>query len=133
MNIAPREAGDRIPDADLPTAEAVGRWSLGSELEVSAESTEHASRVDDLTRRFQANPDDQAVATELAGLLESLGRSHELLALLSARLDDAAPDERAGLVPRVRATLERLADGAERAGRSEEASLYRSAFEALAR
>jgi hypothetical protein len=87
--------------------------------------------VEDLTRRFQANPDDQAVATELSGLLESLGRSHELLALLSARLDDAAPDERAGLVPRVRATLERLADGAERAGRSEEASLYRSALDAL--
>lgn len=128
---APRQAADRISDVDPPAPEALSRWSLGAEPEVSTESAEHASRVEDLIRRFQANPDDHAVATELSGLLESLGRSHELLALLSARLDDAAPDERAGLVPRVRATLERLADGAERAGRSEEASLYRSALGAL--
>jgi len=67
----------------------------------------------------------------LASLLESLGRSHELLALLSARLDDAAPDERVALVPRVRLALERLAGNAESAGRTGEAELYRSALDAL--
>lgn len=97
----------------------------------SVGDSEVSSRVEELTRRFQANPDDLEVANELSGLLESLGRSHELLALLIARLDDAAPDERATLVPRVRATLERLAVGAESAGRSGEASLYRSALDAL--
>jgi hypothetical protein len=107
------------------------RWNLDPEASGSDESPEQASRVEDLTRRFQANPDDQAVATELSSLLESLGRSHELLALLSARLDDAAPDERTALVPRVRAALERLAAGAEAAGRTGEASLYRSALDAL--
>ncbi len=107
------------------------RWSLEPEASLSDETPEQASRVEDLTRRFQANPDDQTVATELSSLLESLGRSHELLALLSARLDDAAPDERAALVPRVKAALERLAAGAESAGRLGEASLYRSALDAL--
>jgi tetratricopeptide (TPR) repeat protein len=107
------------------------RWNLDPERSMSDESPEQASRVEDLTRRFQANPDDQEVATELSSLLESLGRSHELLALLSARLDDAAPDERAALMPRVKAALERLAAGAESAGRTGEASLYRSALDAL--
>jgi hypothetical protein len=53
------------------------------------------------------------------------------LALLSARLEDAPPAERDVLVPRVRATLERLAAVAEEAGRAGEASLYRDAIRAL--
>jgi cellulose synthase operon protein C len=118
-------------EAPLAGAPAGFRLSLDPEPQASSGNAEVAARAEELTRRFQANPDDLDVANELSGLLELLGRSHELLAMLSARLDDAAPEERAELVPRVRATLERLAIGAESGGRSGEASLYRSALEAL--
>jgi tetratricopeptide (TPR) repeat protein len=107
------------------------RWSFDAEPDVSPESAERSARVEELTRRFQANPDDRTVIDELSTLLESLGRSHELLALLSARLDDARPEERAALLPGVRAALERLARSAEAAGRAGEASLYQSALDAL--
>jgi|HubBroStandDraft_1064217.scaffolds.fasta_scaffold06454_3 tetratricopeptide (TPR) repeat protein len=126
---APRLAQE--PGAPLREARTGLDWNLEPEPSPPPESAEMAARVEDLTRRFQADPDDHAVADELASLLESLGRSHELLALLSARLDDAAPDERALLLPRVKAALERLAIGAESAGRAGEASLYRSALDAL--
>jgi tetratricopeptide (TPR) repeat protein len=90
-----------------------------------------AGRIDDLTRRLQGNPTDDAVADELATLLERAGRGHELLALLSARIEDATAERRAVLAPRARAALERLASDAEAAGRSEEAALYRGAIAAL--
>lgn len=93
---------------------------------------ERAARVDELTRRVHADPRDDAAADELAGLLEALGRGHELLALLSAGLADAGVERRAVLAPRARAALERLAGQAEAAGRMEEARLYRDAATALA-
>jgi tetratricopeptide (TPR) repeat protein len=92
---------------------------------------ESAARVDDLTRRLQADPTNDAVAEELSSLLEALGRGHELLALLSARLEDATPERRTGLAARLRATLDRLALLAQAAGRAEEAALYRSARDAV--
>jgi hypothetical protein len=64
-------------------------------------------------------------------LLEQLGRGHELLALVTARLEDATPERRPRLAPKARAVLERLAAEADAKGRSEEAALYRSAAEAL--
>jgi tetratricopeptide (TPR) repeat protein len=90
-----------------------------------------AGRIDDLTRRLQGDPTDDAVADELGRLLEKAGRGHDLVALLSARLEDAASERRAVLVPRALSALERLARQAESAGRHEEAALYRSAMEAL--
>jgi hypothetical protein len=90
-----------------------------------------AARIEELSRRLQGNPGDDAVADELATLLERAGRGHELLALLSGRIEDAAPERRAELAPRARAALERLAREAEAAGRHEEAALYRGAMDAL--
>jgi len=90
-----------------------------------------ARRIDDLTRRLQGDPSDDAVADDLARFLEQAGRGHDLVALLSARLEDATPDRRAVLAPRAHSALERLARQAESAGRHEEAALYRSAMEAL--
>jgi len=90
-----------------------------------------AARIEELTRALQANAADDAVADELASLLEQAGRGHELLALLSARLEDATPARRAELAPRARAALERLAAEAEAAGRREEAALYRGAIDLL--
>ena len=88
-------------------------------------------RCEELTRRLHANPADDAAAEELTSLLESLGRGHELLALLSARIEDAGPERRALLAPRARAVLARLAEQAEAAGRLDEASLYRGAMASL--
>jgi cellulose synthase operon protein C len=90
-----------------------------------------AGRIDDLTRRLQADPSDDAVADELARILEQAGRGHDLVALLSARLEDATPERRTVLAPRARSALERLARQAEAAGRLDEAALYRSAMESL--
>jgi tetratricopeptide (TPR) repeat protein len=92
-----------------------------------------AGRIDELTRRLQGNPADDAVADELATCLEQAGRGHELLALLSARLEDATPERRVVLAPMARAALERLAQEATAAGRHEEAALYRGAIDALLR
>jgi tetratricopeptide (TPR) repeat protein len=91
------------------------------------------SRVEELSQRLRADPRDDATADELASLLESLQRGHELLALLSARLEDATPERRRALAPRARAALERLAVEAEAAGRLDEAALYRSAMQGLLR
>jgi tetratricopeptide (TPR) repeat protein len=85
-------------------------------------------RVEELTRLLQANPRDEAVGEELAQHLEALDRGPELLALLSARMEDATPAHRAELLPRVRATLQRVAERATTAGRSDDAALFRDAL-----
>jgi thioredoxin-like negative regulator of GroEL len=88
-------------------------------------------RADELTRKLQSDPSNRAVADELATLLARLGRSMELLALLSARLEEASPEERARLLPGQRAVLDRLAREADLAGKPDEASLFRDALAAL--
>lgn len=88
-------------------------------------------RAEELTRRLQADPTSGPVADELATLLARLGRSMELLALLSARLEEASPEERARLIPGQRAVLARLADEAEGQGKRDEAALFRDALDAI--
>jgi cellulose synthase operon protein C len=102
--------------------------SLPSEGEGDAEA---AARVEELTRLLHADPRNDAVAHELASLLESLGRAHELLALLIGRVEDATAEQRAELLPPARAAVERVAAEAERAGRTEEAALFRSALDGV--
>jgi tetratricopeptide (TPR) repeat protein len=92
---------------------------------------EDEARIEELTRALQAKPDDDAVVDELATRLARLGRTLELFALLSARLDEAPPERRARLVPRQRAVLERLEAEARAAGRTAEANLFRDALAAL--
>ena len=92
---------------------------------------EASARVEELSRLLQADPRNDAVADELASLLESLGRGHELLAILIARVEDAPPERRAELLPRARAAVERLAAEAERAGKLEEAGLFRGVLDGL--
>ncbi|MGO9000110.1 MAG: hypothetical protein ACLQVI_42830, partial [Polyangiaceae bacterium] len=86
-----------------------------------------AARVEELTRFLQADPTRDDVVDELAALLVRLGRSLELLALLSARLEDAPPERRAQLLPAQRAVLTRLEEEALAAGRASEAALFRDA------
>jgi tetratricopeptide (TPR) repeat protein len=89
-----------------------------------------AARVEELTRQLHADPKSPAVADELASLLELLGRGHELLALLSARLEDSPPESRPSVLLRIRATLERMVESAERKGSADEVALFRSALAA---
>jgi len=98
---------------------------------LSADEAGQTLRADDLMRRLQANPNDDEAADELAALLEILDRGHELLALLSGRMEDAPPEKRQRMVPQVTSVLRRMASAAERQGRIDEAGLYRDTATAL--
>ncbi len=87
------------------------------------------ARVEALTRTLQGDPSNDAVVDELAMILMRLGRGMELLALLSARLEDALPERRAELLPKHRAVLEQLEREAREAGRGDEADLFKMARE----
>lgn len=91
---------------------------------------EDEARVEALTRTLQGDPTNDKVVDELIVRLTRLGRSMELLALLSARLEDAPPDRRDELLPRHREVLERLEVDARAAGRDGEADLFRMARDA---
>jgi tetratricopeptide (TPR) repeat protein len=78
----------------------------------------------ELTDRLRANPRDHASAMALAGALSRLGRDLDLLALLSARLDEGDDAERHEVLPLRRAVLLRLAAEARAAGRDSEGELY---------
>jgi len=97
--------------------------------DVPTESRE--ARVEELTRRLQANARDDDASDELIALLEALERGHELVALVSARLEEASPERRALLAPRARTALQRLASKAEASGRADEASLFHDAIRLL--
>lgn len=132
-------AASEFPEAEeasathhRPTlAEGPSLPKLDLSLASDEDDAEGAARVEELTQRLQGNPGDDAVADELLALLESLGRGHELLALVSARLEDATPERRANLAPRARAALERMAVVADAAGRTLDATLFRDAIAAL--
>jgi tetratricopeptide (TPR) repeat protein len=119
-----------------PAARPLFDLSLPSDSEppvdLDATLLENAeARIEDLTRKLLGDPANDAVADELGGLLERAGRGHELLALLSGRMEDATPERRKELAPKAKAALLRLAEEAEAAGRKEEASLFRGAADAL--
>ncbi len=86
-------------------------------------------RVEQLSQRLRADPRDHVTADELARLLERLGRDLELLALLSARVEDAVGVEVVPLVAARRSVLLRLAETAAREGRADESELYASMAE----
>lgn len=119
---------ERISEPDLPalreptsTAEPTAVLAASAAVDPGPEAE---ARVEQLTAQIRANPHDHASAMELAGILHWLGRDLDLLALLSARLDEAEGDVRAELVPMRRAVLIRLAAAARDEGRSSEAELY---------
>jgi tetratricopeptide (TPR) repeat protein len=134
--VHPASGTDRAAGVDRTQTEpAVRRLSLDLTLAPEPPSTDDevraSARAEELTRRLQIDPGDEGASNELALLLELLGRGHELLALLSARLEDATPEQRIVLAPQARAVLGRLAADAQAAGRLEEAALYRAAMDGL--
>lgn len=92
--------------------------------EVYTASAVDEQRVQDLTARVRADPDDHANAMALADALARLGRDLDLLALLSARMEEGDDTVRQEVLPRRRAVLLRLAEAARGAGRVLEAELY---------
>jgi len=82
------------------------------------------ARVEDLTARVRANPSDIDAVWQLAELLAQLQRDFELVALLSARLEDEQGLFRNELLSLQREALGRLAAQAHREGRASEAELY---------
>jgi hypothetical protein len=123
---APAPASPLSPAPALAAAPA--RDEAHEDDDHEASEAERAARVEELARLLQANPRDEAVAAEMARLLEALDRGPELLALLSARLEDASTEQRPGLLVEARAQLERVAGRAEAAGKSDEAGLLRDAL-----
>ncbi len=95
------------------------------------DEAELSERVEVLTALLRADPTRDEVVDELVEALTLLGRGLELLALLSARLEDAPPERREALAVHQRAVLTRLEADAREAGRNEEASLYAMSREAL--
>lgn len=83
-------------------------------------------RVEELSNKLRADPNNADISRELADILERLGRDLDLLALLSARVDEAPADERPEWLAARQRTLLRLAATARAEGRISEAELYES-------
>jgi hypothetical protein len=110
--------------------------SFGRALDLSLDDGEPVDadleqRAADLTQRLQLDPTDDTIADELIDVLTTLGRGHELLALLLARLEDAPDERKPALRERTHAALVDLAARADEAGRPDEAALFRMTAEAL--
>lgn len=87
--------------------------------------------VQDLTRRLELDPTNDAVVDDLAARLLRLGRTHELFALLAGRFEDASAERKVALFPRQVELLRQLEADAASRGAPDEASLFRMAREAL--
>ncbi len=85
---------------------------------------EDEALVERLTSKLRADPADHGTALALAAALSRLGRDLDLLALLSARIEEGDDAVREDLVPLRREVLLRLAREAREAGRASEAELY---------
>jgi hypothetical protein len=127
---------DAAPDHRLtvnvvrdPDPELRGRQTEPAPPSSRRDPAADEARIDTLTRTLEGDPTNDAIVEELASLLGRYGRSMELLALLSARLEEAAPERRAELLPRHQAVLAKLEQDARVAGRDSEAELFRLARE----
>ncbi|WP_437501231.1 tetratricopeptide repeat protein [Sorangium sp. So ce1099] len=110
------ELGAHVPNS-VTLAEGQGpfAYGLGLDDEILAER---------LADRLRADPTDEGVAAALAEVLARLGRDLDLLALLSARMDEGDEAVRQEVAPRRREVLLRLAARARSEGREAEAELY---------
>lgn len=119
------------PRRDAPATPAPAAAPTSWSPETSAahgsapfDAAEEERRVEELSERLRADPSDASVVRALADALERLCRDHDLLALLSARIEEDAGALREELVIRRRRVLERMRDAARADGRSDEAGLY---------
>ncbi|HEY1958096.1 MAG TPA: tetratricopeptide repeat protein [Polyangiaceae bacterium] len=122
LRLFPRDLA--VGAAYRDTSEALS----GAPPRAFAESTDDETLADDLLRRYRASPTDDRIVDELANVLARLGRSHEVLALLAARYEDASPERRAKLAPLQIEVLARLERDARARGHDHEAQLFRDAI-----
>lgn len=114
----------RTPD---PPPQAAPEREAPAALDAAEESAAtHDTEIEDLTQKLRADPSDRVVAARLAHLLEISGRDLELLALLSARIDESSGEEREALGVERDRILGVLAEKARAEGRVSEAELYAS-------
>jgi tetratricopeptide (TPR) repeat protein len=85
------------------------------------------ARAETLERQYRADPSNEGVAAQLANAFEELGRSHELVALLLARIEDAPDERREAIAREAKDRFARLEGEAERKGNASDATLYRDA------
>lgn len=122
---APSEPSE--PEAPSPTSlDALGLLQEEGALSEDAAATgvSEEALVDQLAARVRADPSDHESVLELADVLERLGRHLDLLALLSARMEEGGEAVRRELSPRRRRVLEALAFQARAEGKASEAELY---------
>ena len=98
---------------------------------VPPEPMEDEQRAEELIFALRARPEDDSAVDELSTILFRLGRSHELLALLAARIEDASDARRELLLPMQITVLARLEKAARERGHDHEAQLFRDALAAL--
>lgn len=110
-------AAPAVPEPPPASSEAPASEPVFDEAEAEQE-------VQRLTERLRADPGDHPTTMALAALLARLGRDLDLLALLSARMEEGDEDVRAEIAPLRREVLERLAAQARAEGRASEAELY---------
>jgi hypothetical protein len=125
------QAAEQEPTGDVEPPSSRSGTAPGVEAEEPVDEARDHARVEELTRKLHADPTDDRVVDELTACLLRLGRTHELYALLSARIDEAGPARREALIPKQREVLRRLEEEAVAAGRNDEAALYREASEML--
>ena len=127
-------AEDREQDEPKTDPAIVSGSALTVNMDAEDEPAEGGAadqaRADVLLARVKGDPEDDGAVDELVDLLGRLGRDAELFALLSARWEDASPEDRAAMIPRQRAVLD-AAVAADAQGRTIEAQLYRDALRAL--
>lgn len=142
LRLAPRDA--RISQAYREAAALVAARSRRAREQQEIRERVPAPRVaavdpreldaeaERLIAALRADP-GAADVPRLATVLAQLGRDEELFALLSARLDDGEPGERALVVPAYRELLVRLSAAAARAGKSADVALYDALLARVAR
>ncbi len=83
------------------------------------------TRIETLTDRIRANPADQVAVYELCSLLERAKRDLDLIALVSARLEESTdPAFRSDLLATRRRVLQRMIRTCKDEGRIDEAEMY---------
>ena len=131
-----REPGPLEPEAVLPPLEdGPGVTDLPGEVAAPPPADESLEQLAAAAERLQAavraNPEAIEDVLRLASVLEQLCRDQDLLALLAGQIEDAAPRERARLLPPARAVLLRLVAAAEAAGQPSERDLYQSMLDRI--
>jgi hypothetical protein len=121
--------GDLAPagseaDAGPEAPSSAPAESLPAEAPLLFAHLDPEARVEELSRALQNDPKNAVIAQQLADLLSELDRGLELLALLSARIEDASSGDRPALVAQALPLLERLAQDARARGKDSEAELF---------